>query len=135
MGGRDSCESSIKKRNDGAKESVAATMSDLLDVLRRWKVGGWDLQYDKFIDLMLEDEDRRAIFDELQMLCHSFRKTKEPRSMLQMVEGICRLWTWVCIREHDEARKEMKRLGTETIEVKPLFKTLWEAEEEFDELG
>ena len=87
-------------------------MSDLLDVLRRWKVGGWDLNYDKFVDLMLEDEDRRAIFDELQMLCHSFRKTKEPRSMLQMVEGICRLWTWVCIREHDEARNGDDRSET-----------------------
>ena len=82
----------------------------------------WDavyLDYEMFIDLMMIHEERRHIFDEVDTLCHTYRRIKEPRSMVQIVDGLCDLWRYV-------ARAEKANGG------KKMFETIWDAEMEFD---
>ena len=92
---------------------------DILDVLREWDDECID--YERFIDLMMIHEERRDIFDELNTLCHSYRRTKEPRSMFQIVDGVCDLWRYVSRAERANGGKKM-------------FETIWDAEREFNVL-
>ena len=92
---------------------------DILDVLREWDVEYLD--YEKFIDLMMIHEERRHIFNEVDTLCHTYRRIKEPRSMVQIVDGVCDLWRYVSRAEKANGGKKM-------------FETIWDAEREFNVL-